>query len=132
MPSTNAIRVKGLRELNRAFARADRDIRLGFRGALKDAAEPVRADAESLSRERIANIGDRWSRMRVGITTRVVYVAPREKGVTTRGGAAARRPNLAGLLMDRAMQPALDQNREQVVRSVERLLGDLGRDWAHG
>lgn len=31
--------------------------------------------------------------------------------------------------MDRAMQPALDQNREEVVRALDEMLGDIGNEW---
>lgn len=129
MPADSAIRVEGLRDLQRAFSLADRRLKTELRDRLRDAAEPVRADAENLAGERVRNIGGRWSRMRVGVTQRVVYVAPRERGVTSRGRASSRRPNLGGLLMDRAMQPALDQNREEVVREVDDLLLNIGREW---
>ena len=127
MPAEGAIRVRGLRDLNRAFARADRKLRLEKNDALRDAAEPVRRDAEDLAFGGITRIGVPWSRMRVGVTMKVVYVAPRQRG--HRGRRSGRRPNLAPLLMDRAMQPALDQNRDQVVRRVDQLLVEVGREW---
>lgn len=128
MPA-EALRIEGYRELLRAFARADKTLNRELRDALREAADPVRADAESLASSEIRNIGERWSRMRVGVTTRAVYVAPRERGVGTRANAPRRRPNLAGLLMDEAMQPALDANQDGVVRQVEHVLDTVGRDW---
>lgn len=64
--------------------------------------------------------------MRVGITQRSVYVAPRKRGA--RAGAR-KRPNLAGLLMDRAMAPALAARQAEAVRRLERVLETVGRDW---
>lgn len=132
MPAEGTVRVRGLRELSRAFARAEGDLKRDLRDRLKDAAEPVREDAEELASSRIRNIGPRWQRMRVGVTQRLVYVAPRERGVTARGSFSRRRPNLAPLLMDQAMQPALDRNRDTVIRGIEDMLDDIGRDWEHG
>lgn len=132
MPASPAIKVKNFRELNRAFARAEGKVRREFRGELRDAAEPVRADAEDLAVERIRNIGRPWSRMRVGLTARLVYVAPRERGVKGRAGLVSRRPNLAGLMMDRAMQPALDNNIDEVERRIDHWLGDVEQDWGRG
>lgn len=129
MPAEGAVRVRGLRELNRAFARADRKLRLEKNDALRRAAEPVRDEAEQLAATEISRIGIPWSRMRVGVTTKVVYVAPRERG-QKRG--SRKRPNLAGLLMGRAMQPALDRNREHVIDRIDDLLADVGREWERG
>jgi hypothetical protein len=130
MPAEGAIRVRGLRELNRAFARADRKLRLEKNDALKRAAEPVRADAEAMAVAGISRIGVPWSRMRVGVTMQVVYVAPKQRA--SRANGRLRRPKLAPLLMDRAMQPALDRNRDEVVRRVDALLDTVGREWDHG
>lgn len=128
--SERTIRVRGLRDLSRAFAAADKRLKNDLRDRLKRAAEPVRADAEASASSEIRNVqtGDSWSRMRVGVTTRLVYVAPRERGIRARG-SVRRRPNLAGLLMDRAMEPALERNETKIVRELEELLDDVGRDW---
>jgi len=116
------VAVHGLTELNRAFGRLDRGLKRELGGYLRAAAEPVRADAERLAAEGVRNIGpgDPWSRMRVGITTRLVYVAPRERGLKTRVDDSRRRPNLAPLLLDRALEPALNQNQARVIEILER------------
>lgn len=128
MPA-EAVRVHGLRELSRAFQRADATLKRELRDGLRDAAEPVRRDAELLARLEIRNIGVPWSRMRPRVTQRAVWVAPVERGVKSRGAQARRRPNLAGLLMDDAMLPALEQNRREVVDRVDEVLGKVGRAW---
>lgn len=113
------VAVKGLRDLNRALAKADKQTRLGVRKELRDTAEPVRREAEHLADARIRNIGPRWGRMRVGVTRSSVYIAPRTRAV---GRGQRRRPNLAGLLMERAMEAALERNRSHVEWSLEQML----------
>ena len=88
-----AVVVRGYSGLMRAFAQAERDVKLGLRHGLRDVAQPIAGTAEELARSRITNIGDQWPRMRVGVTQKVVYVAPRQRN---KGGS--KRRNLAGLL----------------------------------
>lgn len=115
-----AVYVKGLRELQAALAKADKDIRLGVRKELRDVAEPVRRDAEALAGSSIRNIGERWDDMRVGVTRTMVYVAPRRKGV--RAGNPRKRPNLARLLAARALEPALDRNQHNIRHDLDRVI----------
>ncbi len=121
--------VRGLRDLNRAFALADKETAKGLRKTLRAVAEPIRAESETRSVAAIPRVGLPWSRMRIGVTQKVVYVAPREKGRASRSNRSLRRPNLAGLLMDRAMEPALNANVALVERSVDAMLQDVGRQW---
>jgi hypothetical protein len=127
----SGVRVLGLRDLERAFARADREVRNDMRDALAEAAAPVRSDAQSLAASQVRNLrpGDPWAAMRVGVSRTVAYVAPVERGIKGRGGQRRRRPNLANLLMGRAMEPALEQNREKVARRVEHLIDEVATVW---
>jgi len=121
--AAGAVRVRGLRELNRAFSKLAKDTKKELTGELKKAAEPVRGRAEELAVSRIRNIGSSWSAMRVGATAKMVYVAPRRR----RSGGSPR-PNLAPLLLERALVPALDEKQGEVIDSVEQLLDRLGND----
>lgn len=124
MPVTG-VRVSGLRELQRACRASERDVRLGVRSKLREAAEPVRSTAEQLAVSSISNIGTTWSRMRTGVTASAVYVAPAAR---RRGGSP--RPNLGGLLMREAMEPALEQRRGDVERAVEQAIDEIAdRNW---
>lgn len=116
-----AVTVKGLHELQAALAHAERDVRLGVRAELRSVARPIQQDAQRLAASEITGMArsPRWAGMRIGVTRNLVYVAPRQKGV--RGGPK-RRPNLAGLMMARAMEPALEGNRESTVRAFEQML----------
>jgi hypothetical protein len=125
--------LRGQHELLASLTHADRALRLGVRRGLRQAAEPVQRGAEQLAVSGIRNMerSPKWARMRVGVTRNVVYVAPRQRG--TKGTArASRRPNLADLLMDRAMQPALDQHVDEVEARLEELLDRISDEFNHG
>src|SRR4051812_43239552 len=99
--------VKGLRELNRAFAAADKETQVVLKKAEAAVAEPVRVEAEQLAVQTISGLRRTrgvpvWSLMRIGVTRTSVYVAPKKR----RGRPNLRRPNLAPLLMGQAMEPA--------------------------
>lgn len=112
--------VHGLRELSSAYAQLGRATSREFRTSERAIAEPIRREAQELAVSEIRNIGTAWPRMRTGVGRSVVYVAPRQKGA--RGRGPRRRPNLADLLMDRAMEPALAHNEARVEREMERLV----------
>lgn len=114
------LQVEGLRELSRAFNHMSRDLNRELRAELKEVAEPVRRSAENMARANIPNIGPRWSRMKIGVTQKTVYIAPKSR---RRRGTP--RKNLAGLLVKQAMLPARNQNEAAVVRGVERMLDRL-------
>lgn len=133
MPS-KAIHVTGLNGLVDAFAAADRAVKDDLRDALQEAAAPVRTTAQQLAGASISHMGGShrpWARMRIGMAGRsVVYVAPVERGAKSRGAKATRgRPNLARLLLDRAMEPALDQNTARVERRLDDLLDEVANVW---
>lgn len=131
MPSLDdqAIRVENYKNVLKAFGAASKTVERGFLGSLKEAVEPIREDAERLAGSTIANLhsDDPWTLMRIGATRSVVYVAPRERGRRTRGNPAIGRPNLKPLLLERAMEPALDANRDTVIANIEDLLGYMAR-----
>jgi hypothetical protein len=123
--------VFGLHDLQAAFADADRQLRLGIRGELRQIAEPVRAGAEQLAMSTMRNMprSPRWSKMRIGVTRDLVYVAPRQRGFKGRGYDPRRRgegyahPPFSDLLMLRAMEPALEQHTAEVEAGFDDLLG---------
>ncbi len=125
----DAVRVDGLAELSRAFARADRSVRLEFRGTLRKAAEPVKRDAQSLALSQISHMTIPWSGMRIGVTRSLVYVAPKQRGVKSRSDRGRRRPKFADKLRDEALDPALEQNIDGIVRDTELMLNGIAGDW---
>ena len=134
MPQDVTLAVDGLTGLSKACKLVGKEASRELRTTLRKAAEPVRVGAETRAVQAIANIGPNWSRMRTGVTTRVVYVAPRERGSKahrrTRTAARAQADRaFATRLMDRAMVPALRSSVPFVVTAVDRMLVELGRDW---
>lgn len=121
--------VEGLQDMTRAFRAADKMLQRDLRRTLADAIRPVADDAESLAMQEITNIGIPWSRMRVGVTQTVAYVAPVERGVKSRGLATLRRRNLKNKMLDDAMYPALDRNQELITGRVQSMLVDLAGRW---
>ncbi len=123
------VNVKGLRQLQGLLRhtadRADKGLRL----ELRQLAEPIRSDAESLAVSGIRKVGPRWGKMRVGVTQSLVYVAPKQRGIKTRGYDGRRRPRFADLMESRAMTPALDRNRDDIARGVDDLFTRIARDW---
>lgn len=124
--------VKGFRDVNIAFAHADETLRKAWLAGRRQLGEPVRRDVEQLAVSSIRHMSasPAWARMRIGVTRTLVYVAPRERG--TRSRQPSSRPNLSGLLMDRAMQPALDRHEYEIVANFERLLDHMADSFNRG
>lgn len=116
------VAVRGLAELNRAFKRIEGDLPGDLRHALKEAAEPVRQEAQNLARGRISHLGavSPWGEMRTGVTSRVVYVAPKRR---RRGGTP--RPQFGTKLLTEAMIPALESRQAVVLHAVENVIDHL-------
>lgn len=122
-----AVKVSGLRELERAFGRADKEVRRDMKDALEEAAQPVRRDAQALAEGVTHRANDPWNSMRVGSYRSIAYVAPVERG--NRGGSTSATRSFAERLLGRAMIPALERNVHQVERRVEHLLDEVANVW---
>ena len=102
----------------------EKDVAKELRKELRTAVDPIRAAAEDRAGS-IGNVGPRWARMKAGVTLRGAYIAPASK----RAGGSPR-PNLAGLFLDRAMVPAVNEGAGEVAEKVDAMLDRFGRD--HG
>ncbi len=80
----------------------------------------VERDVETFTLTRIRNMpgSPQWSDMRVGANQELVYVVPARRG-SKRGRRA--RPNLAPLILQRAMRPAKTKNEPEIVKRFETL-----------
>lgn len=127
--ANDVIRVDGLRELERAFRLVSKDETKLLRKELKAAAQPVKLAAEGKAVSEIRRMphSPRWAVMRLGYARNLVYMVPKQKGVRGRGPRARR--NLSQLLLNRAMIPAVEQNRGQVEQRVQNVLDTIGRQW---
>ena len=119
MPSAT-VEIEGLRELQRNLAKINRGAAGAVRKGIRNAATPVARHAEGLASGNISNIGPAWSRIRIGSPSGQVYLAPKQRN---RGGSP--RPNLAGLLMNEAMIPAVGDKRREFLKAVEKTFDDL-------
>jgi len=124
-----AVRVRGIRELERAFRLADKSEQKLLRQELKTAAVPVQRAAEGMALGRIRKMSPAWAAMRIGQKRSVVYIVPKQKGRRSRQNRNLRRPNLKTLLLDRAMIPALNSRKDDVVRGLEHMLASVGNQW---
>lgn len=128
-----ALAVRGMADLTRTFSHAPADVKREYRKELRTFANPVKVTAESLAVSEIRRMFDspQWAKMRVGITQKLVYVAPRQRGVKSRGRGTLKRPNLGNLLADRVLEPSLEQNRGRIEHDFEVMTDRLVARWGH-
>lgn len=119
-----AIRIEGLRELERAFKLYGNGMEKGLREALEASAEVVRPDAQLLTRSSIKVGKIDWSSMRVGVTRRTAYVASAQRRTV-----GTRRSRFKDKVLPQ-MEAALSQNIPRVEREIGDALDDLGRMWS--
>lgn len=118
--ASGTIRVKGLKELDRAFGRMAKDLRTELRQELTAAGRIVSDDARS----RFAGTDARSAmgmRPRIRGGARVVVEQRRRK-------TTGQHPEFGALQMRRAFLPALASKRGEVERRLERMVDQLGND----
>jgi hypothetical protein len=138
-----AIHVEGLRELQRAFSLASREMSRDLRQALEAAGTPISFAASQLALAQISGLKRSvlpWNRMRVGVSRGTVWVAPEQRGVKKNARAKYRRgwdipagrplDSFPGQLLYKAMIPALEANVGRVVNDIEEAIADVSRVWA--
>ncbi len=114
-----AVRVYGVREVNRAFRQIDRQLASDFRKELQTAAEPVVAAAKGkIARYQGASLGTIVAR-RSGPR---VFVVQNARKVTGKRG------DYGSLQMKKGLLPALYENRDRVLASVELVLDKYGKE----
>lgn len=108
--------VKGQTDIERAFLQLRKEVLVGLKPAILEVANTVRVEAEQQAVSQIENIGPRWSQMRIGVTPKLAYVAPRAR---RRGGSP--RPNLGGLLFT-VMSTAADRHQDELFARLDELV----------
>lgn len=117
----DVIRVEGLTELIHAFREADAGLGREVRKTLIETGEVVKESAQAKAGAGIRNIGPRWEQMRLGMVgDSILYIVPARHRTT-----GTPRPNLAGLLLERAMIPAADESEPLLRHNFENALDDL-------
>lgn len=115
-----SVKVKGLRELNRAFKRYDDDLKRELEDELVAAGEIVASDA----RQRFSLIDVKSAsgfKSKTKGFGRVVVQQSLRKGRN-------RRRNYGGLQMRRGLLPAVEANEAKVIKAVEGMLDRIGRE----
>lgn len=106
----NTIRVRGYRETARALQRVNKGAKLALYKGLRDAAEPIAADARS----RLSGYtGMKTSSIRPRVGVRGVYITQGAKKVT------GTRPDFGALQMKQGLLPAAYSRQDDIVTKVE-------------
>lgn len=113
-----------MRELLRATDRAGKETKKLVRDELRKSARPVLDDA----RRRLAPIDGR-SAARLGISVRKVGTVAVEQRLRRTSGL---RPDFGRLQMGRVLIPALEDNTDAVVASLDATLERLTDEWGRG
>jgi len=115
-----AVEVEGLLEFQAAMKELEATVAADLKAGLVRAAEPVKGLATRHALESISGMkrlkNSAWEEFRIGQSAGLVYIAPKERG-KKKGGQ--KRPNLAALLIVKAMEPAAEDARPVVEASVE-------------
>lgn len=123
------VRVNGLRELTRAFNILSKELSVEVTSSLLEGVEPVKERAQQLALARIRNVpqSPEFAEMRTGVSKArgVVFMVPAWR---SRRRPNRRRPNFGNLLLERAMDPAVAEHADDIVRGVERTLDHLARE----
>lgn len=114
--------MKGYRELSKTFKAMGKDVQKEVTKRLKEVGEPARRTAEQLAGENLSRLGD-WSQMRLGVTSKMVYIAPRQRSKRI----ASKRPKLAVELLTKAMFPAIDEHEAEIMSALDDTLDELTR-----
>ncbi len=115
------IEIEGYTEIDKAFRELEFGMQKVFREGLKEASEPAALRAEQLAMSEISGMRRwktvNWTLMRLGATQDAVYMAPKQ-----RRKVGAPRPNLASLLMGKAMRPGFEETMPEIEMRVDRVL----------
>lgn len=120
MAAAGQVKVKGLRQLNRAFKEYNNDLKRELERELRAAGDIVAQDARS----RFMGIDARSAmgyKSRVKGFGRVVVEQSRRR-------TTGLRPDYGSLQMRRALLPSVADNETKVLAAVDGMLGRLGRE----
>lgn len=111
---SGTVDVQGLAEFQAAMRELEVGITKQLHEGLKHVSEPVAETSHDLADSNISGMKRRkevdWSEFRIGQTPGMTYVAPQ----IHRGRTKRKRPNLATLLVVKAMEPAAVEQHDRV------------------
>jgi hypothetical protein len=122
------IRVKGLRELDRAFARMSKDLRTDFVWELEEAADPARTLTTQKVLGEMVNMPPTpyYAGMKIGVSAAAttVYIVPSWR----RSGSGRGRPNLATAIRKR-MEAAVGEKSAEIEKRIGDMLDRMANEW---
>lgn len=117
------VKFEGFADLQRALRDIDTRLLSEFRKELLAAGEPVARQAHTFAVQNIPTVTAPWSEFRVGATSQLVYVAPRQRGTKT--GCDKKRPKFGALLNRRALEPTVPLAERELERRGETALRNV-------
>jgi hypothetical protein len=116
--AAGTVRVKGLKELQRALGKVNKEAAKTVREEIKRAAKPVVSSAQQkLSAYQGASVGTIGPRA----SARGVFITQRARKVSGLRG------DFGALQMRKVLEPALEEHQAEIVNEVEDALDRLGR-----
>ena len=129
--------VEGLASINRSLRISGPLVSKAMRLGMLEAAEPVKRDAERLSRSGLSGMKRArtspppWSVQKIGQTQHEVYIKPSQRGLRGRSrtaGEGRRASKFVELMYGRSYDPALDRNQVMVRAVVDAQLSRVMRE----
>lgn len=113
--------------MNTAILKVGKDLQAEVQAELTAIAAPIRDEAQV--RALGQGYGIEWSRMRVGQTSRSVYVVPVDRGTKVK---SMKRPKFARLMLSRAMRPALQSHAAESARRLDAVVARVTSEFNRG
>jgi hypothetical protein len=129
------IRLRGLKEFDRALGKADKNLRKNLRDGLRDVAEEVAAKARGIAQSKgLRESGDLISKIRPFALTGRAGV---RSGASHRGFAYPNRLEYEGRAGSSSgprasLNPAVNASGGEIERGIERVLDNIGKDFEGG
>ncbi len=129
--------VEGLAGINRSLKISGPLVSKALRLGMREAAEPVKRDAERLSRTGLSGMTRAkkspppWSVQKIGQTQHEVYIKPTQRGLRGRSrtaGEGRRASKFVELMYGRSYDPALERNQAMVRATVDAQLTRVMRE----
>lgn len=121
------VQVKGLQQLLRATDAAGGDIKKNTRRRLREAAEPVKQQAQ---RDLVAKFGPKPIRVGVSVRRTGVVSVEQRKRRTTGRRAQFGTEQMTGGKSRRGFVPALEDNASNTERLLQKAVDDTFREWS--
>lgn len=125
--------LEGQRELLRAFNKTEKETKTGVRAVMAGIAQPVADTIEQNAKQDISRIGEKWPVMRIGVTQKLIYLAPKERSrLARRNPRRYVRREFSEMFATRAIDPAEERHAPGYEAAVSRALDIVCDRFNHG